>query len=72
MRNTTLVYSSKWYSRDTVLVLDLALSDAGNRLINSIFRLNVVSQRVSFKNNRYRYFPSEEYKNFVVRIRKIR
>lgn len=70
--HATLVYSSRWYSRDTVLVLDLGLSDAGNRLINNIFGVNIASQRVSYKNNRYRYFPSEEYKSFVVRMRKIR
>lgn len=45
------------------------------RLINSIIKdkfVNNKSTRVVIRNNKYIYHPTDEYKQFVVRFRKIK
>lgn len=72
MRNATLVYSSKWCDRRSVLSYeDGTLNRAVNSLIDNIFYAKR-SNRVEIRNNKYYYTPSNEYKSFVVRMRKIK
>lgn len=72
MRNATLVYSSKWCDRRNILKYeDGTLDKAVNSLIDNIFQ-SKKSNRVEIRNNKYYYTPSNEYKSFVVRMRKIK
>lgn len=72
MRNATLVYSSEWCDRRNILKYeDGTLNRAVNSLIDNIFQ-SKKSNRVEIRNNKYYYTPSNEYKSFVVRMRKIK
>lgn len=42
-------------------------------LMRSIMREKCFrNPRVTFKNNKYRYFPTEDYKNYVIKFRGVR
>jgi hypothetical protein len=67
----TLVYSSKWCDRSTIeRYSDDYNSLVSSKLIEAIFKKR--STRFIIKGDRYHYQPSDEYKNFVVRFKKIR
>lgn len=70
MRNATLVYSSKWYDRSSVLSYE---GQPATRLFNAILKekFGPKSRRVSFRNNKYTYTPTNEYNNYVIRFRGI-
>ena len=69
---TTLVYSTRWYKNRSTIerYSDDYNSLASSKLIETIFKKR--STRFIVKEGRYVYQPSDEYKNFVVRFKKIR
>lgn len=65
--SATLVWSSKDHPREHIL------STTGNsvtRLFNAILHEKFVepSVRVVIKDNTYRYFPTDDYKHYVIRF----
>lgn len=70
MRNATLVWSSKQHSRNHILVWDNSSYYNASKLINDIFHVGRTC-RLTIKNGRYFYQPTDDYKNYVTRIRKI-
>jgi hypothetical protein len=67
----TLVYSSKWCDRSTIeRFSDDYNSLVSSKLIEAIFKKR--STRFIIKGDRYYYQPSDEYKKFVVRFKKVR
>lgn len=68
---STLIWSSKDYSRDHIMVSET--NNNVNKLMNSIFTYSKhKSERIFVSNNRYYYAPSPEYKEFVFRFKGIR
>jgi len=70
--SATLVYRSEWSPIKPLVYSDDCENEAVNRLIDSIFRIKVRTNRLILDNNKMYYKPSEDYKKYVVRIRKIR
>lgn len=66
----TLVYRSRWSPIRPLVYTDDSRDDAANRLIDTIFRIK--TNRLTIENNKYYYRPSDEYKKFVVRMKKIK
>jgi hypothetical protein len=69
--SATLVYRSEWSKITPLVYSDDSNNDAVNRLIDSIFRAKRTN-RLVLDNNKMYYKPSNQYKRFVVRMRKIR
>jgi hypothetical protein len=67
----TLVYRSCWSKITPLVYSDDSNDDAVNRLIDTIFRAKRTN-RLVLDNNKMYYKPSNQYKRFVVRMRKIR
>jgi hypothetical protein len=66
-----LVYSSKWCKITTVKVYsDDTNWLSVNKLVDAIFKKRTT--RLTLTENRYFYNPTDEYKKFVVRFKKIR
>lgn len=65
------VYSSRWCRSTTIQVYsDDTNWLSVNKLIDAIFRKRTT--RLTITQNRYYYEPSDEYKKFVVRFKKVR
>lgn len=69
--SATLVYRSEWSKITPLVYSDDSNNDAVNRLIDNIFRAKRTN-RLVLDNNKMYYKPSNQYKRFVVRMRKIR
>jgi hypothetical protein len=69
--SATLVYRSEWSKITPLVYSDDSNNDAVNLLIDSIFRAKRTN-RLVLDNNKMYYKPSNQYKRFVVRMRKIR
>ena len=71
MRNATLVFSARPGNRDLLVFPDFT---SGNNLIDAIFALKKPTRtdRLVFENGKIYYKQSEEYKSFVVRMKKIK
>lgn len=67
----TLVYRSCWSKLTPSVYSDDSNNDAANQLIDAIFRAKRTN-RLVLDNNKMYYKPSNQYKRFVVRMRKIR
>lgn len=68
----TLVYRSEWSPIKPLVYSDDCENAAVNKLIDDIFRIKVRTTRLVIDNNKMYYKPSEDYKKYVVRIRKIK
>ena len=68
MQNATLVLKGK--RNPNVGIYSYTDSPAG-KLITAIFS-EQSSKRIRIVNNKYRYTPSDEYKNYVLRFKGIR
>jgi hypothetical protein len=66
----TLVYSTTWFPKTTILSYSDDNDLISSRLIDSIFRKRTT--RLTITDNKYYYDPSDEYKKFVVRFKKVR
>lgn len=66
----TLVYSSTWFSRTGILTYSDDTDLITSKLIDAIFRKRTT--RLTITDNKYFYNPSDEYKKFVVRMKKVR
>ena len=66
----TLVYRSCWSPIRPLVYTDDSIDHAANKLIDTIFRNK--TNRLVVKNNKYYYCPSDSYKEYVVRMRKIK
>ena len=62
MQNATLVWRSEDYSRENILVYSNEHYYNASQLINSIFKIGRTC-RLTFKDNKYLYQPSNDYKN---------
>lgn len=69
MRNATMIWSSMDHERSNILTLDN--TDAATKLFHKIFSESE-KKRLVITRNKYFYAPSEEYKNYVTRIKNIR
>jgi hypothetical protein len=65
----TLVWSSMDHDRSNVLVLDN--TDHATRFFHRVFA-NSQSKRLTISKNKYFYAPSDEYKSYIVRHKKIK
>ena len=70
MQNATLVWSSRDHDRSNILTLTDGVSDASNKLMESIFKGRTT--RLTITRNKYYYAPSEEYKKFVIRFKGVK
>lgn len=70
MSTATLVYSCKPGMRNVLSYEGTSVSKLFNSILREKYRAN--SPRVTFKNNRYCYFPTDDYKNYVLKFRGIR
>lgn len=67
----TLVYSSRWYRSTTIQVYsDDTKWLSVNKLMDAIFKKRTT--RLTITDNKYYYNPSDEYKKYVVRFKKVR
>lgn len=66
----TLVYRSSWSPVRPSVYSDDTENQAVNKLIDAIFKLN--TKRLIVKNNKFYYCSSDDYKKYVVRMKKIR
>lgn len=65
------VYSSRWYKSTTIQVYsDDTNWLSVNKLVDAIFKGRTT--RLTITENRYFYQPSDDYKKFVVRFKKVR
>jgi hypothetical protein len=64
---TTLVYRSRWSTRKPLQYSDDSSDGAVNRFVDNLFRAR--TKRLVTKNNKYYYCPSEEYKQFIIKIK---
>ena len=69
MRNATLVWSSRDYERTNILVLDH--TDNATRFFHKVFA-KVESKRLVITRNKYFYAPSDEYKSYIVRYKRVK
>jgi hypothetical protein len=67
----TLVYRSYWSKITPLVYSDDSNDDAVNQFIDAIFKAKRTN-RLVLDNNKMYYKPSNQYKRFVVRMRKIR
>lgn len=71
MRNSTLVWSARPNNPE---VLIYSFDEAASSLIDNIFnrkRKQVRTDRIEFRHNKLHYKPSNEYREYVVRLKKI-
>lgn len=66
-KSTTLVYRSTWSPSKPLHYSDDSSDGAVNRLVDKLFRTR--TKRLVVKNNKYYYCPSEEYKQFIIKIK---
>ncbi len=66
-KSTTLVYRSKWSSSKPLHYSDDTSDRAVNKLVDKLFKTR--TKRLVVKNNKYYYCPSEEYKQFIIKIK---
>jgi hypothetical protein len=69
MRNATLVWSSRDYERTNILVLDH--TDNATRFFHKVFA-KVESKRLTISKHKYFYAPSDEYKSYIVRYKRVK
>lgn len=69
---STLVYRSCWSTVEPLVYCDGSLDFAANSFIDSILKVKLRTTRLVLDNNKVYYKPSNQYKRFVVRMRKIR
>jgi hypothetical protein len=69
MRNATMIWSSMDHERSNILVLDH--TDSATRLFHKIFS-ETEKNRLVITKNKYFYAPSNEYKQFVTRIKNVK
>lgn len=66
-----LVYSSRWCRSTTIQVYsDDTNWLSVNKLVDAIFKKRTT--RLTITDNKYYYNPSDEYKKYVVRFKKIK
>lgn len=68
----TLVYSTKWFPKSRTLSVWEPASDSCERLMRDIFANFCLNKRLKIDRNRYFYQPSDDYKQYVVKIRNTR
>jgi len=64
-----LVWNSKDYSREHILVHCNITSIHSNRIIDKILPRNK-TERLVINNKRYLYNPSEEYKTYILKFKR--
>lgn len=70
-KKPTLVWSSEDHDRSSILVLDNTLTSFS--LMDKLFAYTgKQSTRLTITQHKYFYAPSEEYKSFVVRFKRIK
>lgn len=64
---TTLVYRSRWNPSKPLQYSDDTSDGAVNKFVDKLFKTR--TKRLVVKNNKYYYCPSEEYKQFIIKIK---
>jgi len=68
----TLVYRSQWSQVTPLVYCDGSCDTAVNDFIDRVFKAKLRTPRLVLNNNKMYYKPSNQYKRFVVRMRKIK
>lgn len=68
----TLVYRSKWSPIKPLVYSDDSYNSAVNTFIDRLFKLKLHTKRLTITGNRYFYDASDEYKELVVRLKRIK
>lgn len=68
----TLVYRSSWSPIKPLVYSDDSPNAAVNKLIDDIMRIKLRTTRLVHENNKFYYVRSDEYKKYVVRMKRIR
>lgn len=66
-----LEYSSSWNKSRPLVYSDDCKDFAANKFIDRVFKERR-TKRLTFNNGKLYYIPSEEYKNFITRIKQIK
>lgn len=69
---SSLVYRSKWSPVKPLVYSDDSQDSAVNCFIDTLLRVKLHTKRLTITANKYFYQPSDDYKTFVVRMRKIK
>lgn len=74
MRPTTsiLEYRSIWSPVKPLVYSDDCQDSAVNSFMDTLFKVKLHTKRLKITSNKYWYEPSDDYKTFVVRMRKIK
>lgn len=67
-----LVYRSSWSQVKPLVYTDDTNIDSVNRLVDSIFKTKMRTGRLVRSGNKMYYQPSDEYKKYVVRFRRVK
>ena len=67
MQNATLVYSCKPGMNNILSSEGAPITKLFNAILREKYRAD--SPRITYKNNRYCYFPTDEYNHHVIRFR---
>ena len=70
--SATLVYRSAWSTVTPLVYQDGSDDTAVNEFIDRVFKAKLRTTRLVLDNNKIYYKPTNQYKRFVVRMRKIR
>ena len=68
----TLVYRSRWCSIKPLVYSDDSHNPAVNTFMDRLFKFKLHTKRLTITGNKYFYKPSDEYKEIVVRLKKIK
>lgn len=68
----TLVYRSSWSTITPLVYCDGSHDAAVNEFIDRIMKAKLRTTRLVLDNNKMYYKPSNQYRRFVVRMRKIK
>jgi len=69
---STLVYRSIWSPVKPLVYSDDSQDAAVNSFIDKLLKIKLHTKRLTITSNKYWYQPSDDYKAFVVRVRKIK
>lgn len=68
----TLVYRSKWSTIKPLVYSDDSYNSSVNTFMDRLLKFKLHTKRLKLSSNKYYYEASDEYKELVVRLKKIK
>ena len=70
--SATLVYRSEWSKLKPLVYSDDSCNSSVNSFLDKLLKTKMKTGRLINKDGKYYYCPSDEYKKYVMRMRKIK